>query len=401
MDTVVSIGYGEIALKKGNRGFFVKLLRERIKESLKEFKEEIQIYEDRSKFYVETTEERTKEIIFCLKKVFGIVTIHVAYRVDKDMKEIEKAAIRIMKEKKEKGAVGTFKVESKRADKQFPMNSMEISRHIGGIILDADLGYGVDVHNPDIYLNVEIRNQAYLWFEKEKGAGGLPVGCNGKAVLLLSGGIDSPVAGYMVAKRGVKLYGIHFHSYPFTSERAEEKVQSLAQLLAQYNGNMKLYSLNLLDIQKAINEHCPEDQMTLLSRRMMMRLAEEVAKLEKCHALITGESLGQVASQTIQSLDVTNSVVDIPVFRPLIGMDKTEIIDIAKQIGTFETSILPFEDCCTVFLPKHPLTKPKRKNIELAEQNLDMESLIEDAMKQRKVYRVTKEKILLEEDSLS
>lgn len=391
MDQVISIGYGEIALKKGNRGFFVKLLRERIKEALKQYEDSIHLYEDRSKFYIEANEEDASGIRDCLKKIFGIVTINVAYRVDKDMDVIGEAAAQIMKQKKEMGK--SFKVETKRADKNFPLLSPEISRQIGDRILREGLDFKVDLHEPDIYLNIEIRNQAYLWFTKERGAGGLPVGCNGRAMLLLSGGIDSPVAGYMTAKRGVKLSAVHFHSYPFTSERAEEKVLALAQKISPYTGVMSVYSINLLEIQKQIHAHCPEAQMTLLSRRMMMRLGEKVSQLEQCHALITGESLGQVASQTIQSLDITNSVVDMPVFRPLIGMDKTEIMERAHEIGTYETSILPYEDCCTVFLPKHPLTKPKRGAIEVAEQALDMPGLLEKALSTLRLYRVNPHQI--------
>jgi len=393
MEMVISIGYGEIALKKGNRNFFVKLLRDRIKDALMTYKDEIVLYEDRSKFYIETKEENLNPIVERLKRVFGIVTIHIAYRVDKDLDAIEDMAVKIMKLKLENSKTKTFKVTGKRADKKFPMNSMEIAKHIGGVVLKADLGYSVDVHNPETYLNIEIRNYAYLWFTKEHGAGGLPVGSNGKALLLLSGGIDSPVAGYMVAKRGVKISGIHFHSYPFTSDRAEEKVLNLAKIVARYNGMIKIFSINLLDIQKEIHEKCPEDEMTLLSRRMMMRLAEKIALREKYNALITGESLGQVASQTIQGLDVTNATVDMPVFRPLIGMDKTEIMDIAKKIDTFETSILPFEDCCTVFLPKHPVTKPKRKRIEDSEEVLDIPKMLDEAIKNMKVYKVNSEEI--------
>ena len=283
----------------------------------------------------------------------------------------------------------TFKVDTNRADKSFPMKSPEISMKVGGIILRNFEDIKVDVHNPETYVYVDIKQSAaYVYTDRIRGYGGLPIGTNGKGLLLLSGGIDSPVAGFMMAKRGVEISCVHYHSYPFTSERAEEKVKELAQILSRYMGKIKMFSVNLLNIQKEINKKCPEDEMTILSRRFMMRIAEKIADYHGFNALITGENLGQVASQTIYGLNVTNRAVNLPVFRPLIGFDKVDIIKLAKDIETFETSIQPFEDCCTVFLPKHPVTRPKIEDIEKSEEALDINGLIEEGIKNMKVYTI-------------
>ena len=391
IEKVISVSFGEIALKGKNRGYFEHQLITKIRKVIKEFSG-INVYRDQGKLYIECKEEDINDIIRKVKNVFGIIYISPCYKVEKDMDSIGKAAAFAVKEKmeelrKEKEDV-TFKAEAKRADKNFPYKSPEIARMIGGAVLKNVDGIKVDVHNPDITVNVDIRTSAYVYTDRYSGRGGLPIGTNGKGLLLLSGGIDSPVAGFMMAKRGVEISGIHFHSYPFTSERAEEKVKSLAKILEIYCGRMKVYKVNLLNIQKEIRKNCPEDEMTIISRRFMMRIAEYIASKEGINALITGESLGQVASQTIQGLTVTNASVDIPVLRPLIGMDKTDIIDISKDIGTFETSILPFEDCCTVFLPKHPVTKPKLEDIEESESKLDIQSLIEDAVEKIEIMEL-------------
>ena len=293
-----------------------------------------------------------------------------------------------MKEARERTNVRTFKVETSRSDKSYPLKSPEISRKVGGLILRNFQDVKVDVHNPDVYLYVDIKDNAYVYTERIKTHGGLPAGTGGKGLLLLSGGIDSPVAGFIMAKRGLTINAVHYHSYPFTSERAEEKVKDLAETLARYTGKIKFFSVNLLEIQKEINSKCPEREMTILSRRFMMRIAERIASDNKYHALITGESLGQVASQTVQGIAVTNNAVKLPVFRPLIGMDKVDIVRIAEDIETYDISIRPFEDCCTVFLPKHPVTKPRVEDIVKSEEALDVDSLVENAVKNMKVYTI-------------
>ncbi|OHW62144.1 putative tRNA sulfurtransferase [Andreesenia angusta] len=378
MKKVVSISFGEIALKGANRGFFENQLIRKIRFALRKF-ENIHVSKDQGKLYIEPNPEDIEEIIKRVRKVFGIVYVSPCYKIEKDMDSIREAAVYAMKQEMENGK-SSFKVDTKRADKRYPIKSPDISRDIGGYILENLEGSSVDIHNPDTMVYVDIRTSAYVYTEKHKGYGGLPVGTNGKGLLLLSGGIDSPVAGFLMAKRGVEVHAIHFHSYPFTSERAEEKVKELANIISLYCGNMKLYSVNLLNIQKEINKNCPEDEMTIISRRFMMRIAEAIAKREGMDALITGESLGQVASQTIQGINVTNSSVSLPVLRPLIGTDKTDIVEISKDIETYETSILPFEDCCTVFLPKHPVTKPKLEDIEESESVLDVEGLVKSAV---------------------
>ncbi len=304
------------------------------------------------------------------------------------MEEIERASIEIVKEKLGSSSVKTFKVESSRSDKSFPMKSPEISSHMGGVILENFEDLTVDVHNPDFYLYIDIKKNAYVYIDRIEGHRGMPVGTNGHGLLLLSGGIDSPVAGFMMAKRGMQISGVHFHSYPFTSERAEEKVKNLAKKLSLYTGNIRLYSVNILNIQKELNKDCPEKEMTILSRRFMMRIAEKIAISNSLNALITGESLGQVASQTIEGISVVNSSVNMPILRPLIGLDKVDIIDISKDIDTYELSILPYDDCCTLFSPKHPVTKPRLEDIENSEKNIDVASLVKNAIENMEVYNI-------------
>lgn len=386
MKKVISISFGEIALKGDNRGYFENQLIRKIRFALKGF-ENTKVSKDQGKLYIEPASEDIEKIISRVRKVFGIVYVSPCYKIEKDMDAIREAALYVMKEEMADGKT-SFKVDTKRADKNFPIKSPEVSRDVGGYIFNNLEGSSVDLHNPDTMVYVDVRTSAYVYTKKYKGYGGLPVGTNGKGLLLLSGGIDSPVAGFLMAKRGVEVHAVHFHSYPFTSERAEEKVKDLANIISLYCGNMKLYSVNLLNIQKEINKNCPEDEMTIISRRFMMRIAEAIAKKEGMNALITGESLGQVASQTIYGINVTNSSVDLPVFRPLIGMDKTDIIEISKDIETYETSILPFEDCCTVFLPKHPVTRPNLEDIEESESVLDVESLINSALESIEVMEI-------------
>ncbi|SCG82740.1 putative thiamine biosynthesis protein thiI [Proteiniborus sp. DW1] len=387
MDKVISVSFGEVALKGQNRYFFENKLVRNIKNIAKGMGQ-TKVYKEQSKIYIEVEEEFQEELIKRLRRIFGIVNISLCHRIEKNVDQIKEHALKILEEVRSKRDVKTFKVDVNRADKRFQPNSVELAREVGAYILRNTEGLSVDVHNPDIHVYVDIRTQCYIYTEKIRAFGGLPVGTNGKGLLLLSGGIDSPVAGFMIAKRGVEISAVHYHSYPFTSERAEEKVKTLAEILTNYCGKIKMYSVNLLNIQKEINEKCPEDEMTIISRRFMMRIAEKIALKEDINALITGESLGQVASQTINGIHVTNSAVNLPVLRPLIGMDKVEITEISKEIGTFETSILPFEDCCTVFLPKHPVTRPKLEDIEESEKVLDIDKLVADAIDQMEVYEI-------------
>lgn len=385
MENVVIIRYGEIMLKGNNKRFFEDKLVKQIRHALSDLGK-LKVYKAHSRIYVDVEAYDVADITDRVKKVFGVVSLSVAKRFEVDMDRIKEVVLEEIKDRMlENPAIKTFKMESKRGDKRFPMQSLEISRELGGHVLENIENISVDVHHPDVSIHVEIRDRAFVFSNKINGFGGLPLGTNGKALLLLSGGIDSPVAGWMVGKRGVDIEAIHFHSYPFTSDRAKEKVMDLAKILSGYCGAFKLYSVNLLPIQKEINEKCPEEEMTILSRRFMMKIAERVAMQNDCDALVTGESIGQVASQTVKSLHVTNSAVNIPVFRPLIAMDKVDIIDLSQKIETYETSILPFEDCCTVFLPKHPVTQPRLEKILQSESKLDVEELINAALEDLEV----------------
>ncbi|SDZ06836.1 thiamine biosynthesis protein ThiI [Proteiniborus ethanoligenes] len=390
MNKVLSVSFGEIALKGKNRFYFENRLIRNIKNILNEIGEN-KVYKEQSKIYIEIENDYIDEAIRKLRRIFGIVNISPCYRIEKDIDEIMKSSLETLEEARKLKGIKTFKVDVNRADKRFEPNSVELAREVGAYILKNSEGFTVDVHNPDAYVHIDIRTNCYIYTDKIKAYGGLPVGTNGKGLLLLSGGIDSPVAGFLIAKRGVEISAVHYHSYPFTSERAEEKVKTLAKILTRYCGRIKLFSVNILDIQKEINAKCPEDEMTIISRRFMMRIAEKIALKEEIDALITGESLGQVASQTIKGINVTNSSVNIPVLRPLIGMDKVDITEISKDIGTYETSILPFEDCCTVFLPKHPVTRPKLEDIEESEKVLNIEELIDKAIEKMIVYKVKPE----------
>ena len=385
MDKVISVSLGEIALKGLNRKYFEDQLISKMKRAIGEI-EYHRIYKEQGKIYIEAPEDNFNQIINRLKKVFGLVYISPCYRVEKDMDQIELASIKIVKEKLSKANIKTFKVVTNRADKSFPIKSPEVSSRIGGVILRNFEELSVDVHNPNIYLYIDIKKNAYIYIDRIEGCRGMPVGTNGHGLLLLSGGIDSPVAGFLMAKRGMNISGVHFHSYPFTSERAEEKVKNLAKSLSLYTGDIKLYSVNILEIQKELNKKCPEKEMTILSRRFMMRIAEKIALSNELDALITGESLGQVASQTINGISVVNSAVSIPILRPLIGLDKRDIIDISKDIDTYETSILPYDDCCTLFSPKHPVTNPRLKDIEKSEANINVDELIKSAIDNMKIY---------------
>lgn len=389
MENVIIVRYGEIALKGLNKRFFEDKLVGQIRRSLADLGR-FKIYKAHSRIYIEPGDYNIIDIIDRVKKVFGIVSLSLAKKFEADMDKIKDLALGELKDRiEENKGIKTFKVETRRGNKQFPLQSPEISREVGAYLLKNTENICVDVHKPDVIINVEVRDRAFVFSNKIDGFGGLPLGTNGKAILLLSGGIDSPVAGWLVAKRGVELEAVHFHSYPFTSDRAKEKVIDLARILSRYCGKIRLHSINLLPIQKQINEKCPEGEMTILSRRFMMKIGERIGRSAGCDALVTGESIGQVASQTIKGLYVTNQAVEMPVFRPLIAMDKMDIVDLAKEIGTYETSILPFEDCCTVFLPKHPVTQPRLDRILMSESKLDLEGLIEEAINNVEVETIT------------
>ena len=388
MKKVISASFGEIALKGLNRGYFENTLVKQIKSATREFGSPA-IYKDQGKIYIEANEEYFELIENRLRRIFGIVYISPCIRVGKDFDEIGKASVEAFKELMNEKDIKTFKVETRRVDKNYPMKSPEVSSKIGGVLLRSFPDIKVDVHNPEAYLHIDIKQYCYVYTEKIKAYGGLPVGTNGKGLLLLSGGIDSPVAGFMMAKRGVKLSVVHYHSYPYTSERAKGKVVELAKILTQYCGSIKLYIVPFTDIQLEINQKCNSVLSTVIMRRSMMRIAEKVARKTGCMALVTGESLGQVASQTIQAIYCTDNVVDMPVFRPLIGMDKIEVTDIARRIETYETSIQPYEDCCTVFTPKHPKTKPTLAEVEMDEKNVDFECLENIALENVEIIALT------------
>jgi thiamine biosynthesis protein ThiI len=384
MEELILVRYGEIALKGGNRSLFIKQLTRNIEKAMQGI--EHRLIKDRGRILVELAKasEDMDRAIDRLKKVFGIVSLSRVAKVDKDLDTIYKSVLEMVRSAQPK----TFKVESRRADKSFPVNSQEICRQAGAFVLKNSEGLRVDVHDPELLINIEIRDRAYIYAGTEKGSGGLPTGTGGKGLLLLSGGIDSPVAGWMVAKRGVELEAVHFHSFPFTSERAKQKVIDLAEVLAGYTGGIRLYMVSLTDIQSSINRHCPAEQGTILTRRFMMKIAEKIAEKARALALVTGESLGQVASQTLESIYVTDSCVNLPVFRPLIGMDKIEIIERAREIETYELSILPYEDCCTLFLPEHPETKPRLEKILQSESHMEVEELIQQAVETMEVLDV-------------
>ncbi|WP_053957682.1 tRNA uracil 4-sulfurtransferase ThiI [Inediibacterium massiliense] len=388
MKKILIARYGEIGLKGHNKSYFVNKLLGHIRGNLKDLGK-MSVQHVGGLVFIDMGDYDEEDVIERVKKVFGIVSVSPTYKIQKDMESIYEGALAQVEERMEEENIKTFKVEARRGDKSFSLTSPELCREIGGFILSHTENLKVDVHHPEMILYVDIRDKAYIYSKKIPAYGGMPLGTNGKAMVLLSGGIDSPVAAWMMAKRGMEIEAVHYHSYPFTSERAKEKVIDLAKILCQYCGNIKLHSVNLLPIQKEINEKCPEEEMTILSRRFMMKIAQKIALKREANALVTGESIGQVASQTIQGLTVTNHAVDLPVFRPLIALDKVDIMDIAKKIDTFETSILPYEDCCTVFLPKRPVTKPRLERILISESNLDVEKLVDEAVESMEVIDIS------------
>ena len=373
MKTLLMVRYGEIFLKGLNRPYFISSLVKRIRYAVKDLQAKVWVHDGR--IYVDDFND-LETAIERVTKVFGVHSVCPAVRMEKeDFEAICGQAIILMK-----GKTGTFKVAARRSDKRYPMSSPEINAELGHRILESNKSLQVDLHNPDHTLNVEIRDYAYLYANVIPAVGGMPVGTNGRATLLLSGGIDSPVAGWMIAKRGVQINAVHFHSYPYTSEQAREKVLDIAKKLSYSCCGLRVHIVPFTEIQLQIRDHCPEEYSTLIMRRFMMRIAERIAEKTGSGGLITGESIGQVASQTMEALGTTDSVVSMPVFRPLIGFDKSEIIEIARKIETYEISSLPYEDCCTIFTPKHPATRPKKEKVEEAEAILEKESLIEEAL---------------------
>ena len=381
MREVLLVRYGEVFLKGQNRPFFLRKLVDHVKAAVQEVHGHVWLSEGR--IYVSDYTDQD-EAIRRVSRVFGVHSVSPAIEMEKDSFEAICAQAARMMEKK----TGTFKVLAKRSDKQYPMDSPTIMREAGGYILDHVPQLSVDVNNPDHEITIEIRKLAYLSVDRTMAVSGMPMGTNGKACLLLSGGIDSPVAGFMIAKRGVELCCVHYHSFPYTSERAKEKVLELARILSEYCGKMRVYIVPFTEIQMQIHEKCPENFTTLIMRRYMMRIAEILAKKDGAQALITGESIGQVASQTMEALGCTDEVVSMPVFRPCVGMDKSEIIERAERIGTMETSSLPYEDCCTVFTPKHPATHPRKELVRRAEEKLDSQALIDAAIEGTEIVEV-------------
>lgn len=382
MYTAFLIKYAEIGVKGKNRYVFENALVSRIKAVLRECDGEFDVPKSDGRIFVYAKSEFDyDEVVAALKRVFGISGICPMTEMEvAPVAEVGPEVVKFVRENvisdpavmaKSHDGIVTFKVNTRRARKSYPTDSMEMNAELGGYILDEFPNMKVDVHEPDVMIHVEVREKIFMYAIEIPGPGGMPLGTNGKAMLLLSGGIDSPVAGYMISKRGVKLDAVYFHAPPYTSERAKQKVVDLAKLVAKYSGPINLHVINFTDIQLYIYEKCPHDELTIIMRRYMMKIAEDIAKQNDCLGLITGESLGQVASQTIHSLAVTNEVCTLPVFRPLIGMDKGEIVAISEKIDTYETSILPFEDCCTIFVAKHPVTKPNLNVIKKHELNLD------------------------------
>ena len=386
------IKYGEIGVKGKNRYIFEDALVRQIKYALKKIDGEFKVTKENGRIYATAESDFDyDEAVEALKTVFGIIGICPVVQIeDTGFDDLADTVVKYI-DSAYKDKDISFKVNARRARKNFPMNSMEINAELGHRILEAFPEMSVDVHKPDVLLQVEIRNKINIYSVEIPGPGGMPIGTAGKAMLLLSGGIDSPVAGYMVAKRGVQTEATYFHAPPYTSERAKQKVIDLAKLVARYAGPITLNVVNFTDIQLAIYEKCPHDELTIIMRRYMMKIAEKLGEESGCMGLVTGESIGQVASQTMQSLYCTNEVCTMPVFRPVIGFDKQEIIDVSERIGTYETSILPFEDCCTIFVAKHPVTKPNLKVIKRDEHNLD--DCIDELMR---VALETTEKVYVE-----
>ena len=388
MEDLLSVSFGELFLKGKNRNKFFKAAIDNIKRNIKDIGYE-DMYLESSKLYIKADKNDFDDLIREIKKVFGIIYISEIKRCDKNKESIENALKEILDNMDIKNK--TFKVITNRVDKTFEIKSPEFSQMMGGFILKnyaKENNLKVDVHNPDLKVFIDIKKYAYVYANRHEGMGGLPLGSSGNGLLLLSGGIDSPVAGFMMAKRGMRINCLHFHSYPFTSKRALQKAIDLGKILSQYTGNMRIYSVNMAEIYKSINKNCHRNQTTILSRRFMMRIAEKISEKNSYDALITGESLGQVASQTVESMTVIEDATKLPIFKPLIALDKTEIIDRALFIGSYEKSIEPYDDCCSIFAPSNPITKPKLKYIKESESNLDIENLENKAIENMEIFDI-------------
>lgn len=387
MEHVVMVRFSEIHLKGQNRPYFEKLLAKRLKEAVSPF-EGASVEKGESRYLIRGV-SGNRRAMQRIGRVFGVHSYVDAIETDKDdFQALCRAAHKMLEEEYEGG--GTFKVIARRGDKRYPMNSQQIAAKMGEYILEHDEAgkWNVDIHKPQASVHVEIRDKAYIYCHVQMGHGGMPVGSGGKALVMLSGGIDSPVAAYMMAKRGVALEAVHFFSPPYTSERAKRKVVDLTKILTEYCGHIRLHIIGFTDIQQAIYQHCPQKELTVLMRRSMMRIAGRIAQAGRSQALITGESLGQVASQTMEALAVTNAAAQLPVLRPLVGFDKIDIMELAQKIGTYDTSILPFEDCCTVFVPRHPVTKPVLSRIERSEMNVNFASMEDAAVQAAEIVDV-------------
>ena len=386
MKKVIIIKYGELSTKKDNINYFISCLKDNIRNSIKD---DCKIIFDRGRMYIYSNDENYNEILDKLKYIFGIHEINLGYKIDgNNILDIENNLIELIKDKKFK----TFKVETKRSYKNYKMNSMEISKYLGGVVLKTLKNISVDVHNPECLINVEVRNDSsYIYFDKISGIGGYPVGSLGKGLLMLSGGIDSPVAGYLALKRGVRIEGVYFESPPHTSEAAKNKVIELTKLLTKYSGYIKLHIVNFTEIQEEIYKNIPHEYLITIMRRMMYRITEKIAKRNNAKVIINGESIGQVASQTLTSMSAINNVTNMPVIRPVACLDKLEIIDIAKNINTYETSILPYEDCCTIFVPDHPVINPTIEKCIEYEKLINVDELLNNAIKNTSTIKVQNE----------
>ena len=383
MEEIILIKYGELTTKKDNRKDFINTLSKNINEKIKNY--DAKIIKDRSRMYITFKKEYKNEIIKILQNTFGIHAFNIVYKVNTNKEEITKEVVKRLKDENFK----TFKVVSKRRDKTFPIPSMEFNKVVATAILQNINELRVDVHNPDAYVNIELnKEETYIYFNEIKGLGGYPVGVAGKGLLMLSGGIDSPVAGYLSLKRGVKIEAIYFEAIPHTSLNAREKVITLAKELLKYTSSFNLHIVSITKLQEEIYQKIDTTYMITILRRMMYRISEQIAKKNKDLILINGESIGQVASQTLTSMNAINTVIDMPVIRPLACFDKLEIIDIAKKINTYQTSILPYEDCCTIFVPRHPVINPKKEKCKEYEEKIDYQILIEDAIKNTKTIKI-------------
>ena len=383
MEKIIIIKYGELTTKKDNINYFLSCLKDNIRSFIGD---DASIKFDRGRMFITSEEGKYEDILNKLKCVFGIHEINLGYKLDSnDIETIENSLKELIQDK----SFNTFKVETKRSYKNYPMNSMEVSRYLGGVVLKTMKTVSVDVHNPEVTINVEIRDgSAYIYFDKIEGIGGYPVGSLGKGMLMLSGGIDSPVAGYLALKRGVRIEGVYFESPPHTSEAAKNKVMELTRKLTNYSGYVKLHVVNFTNIQETIYKNVPHEYLITIMRRMMYRISERLAKRNNCKVIINGESIGQVASQTLTSMASINSVTNMPVIRPVACLDKLEIIDIAKRIDTYETSILPYEDCCTIFVPEHPVINPTIEKCLEYEKLIDVDSLVKEAIDNTETIRI-------------